>query len=771
MNTSRQSTYMPFPLFLAAALFILASPVFWTGVEAPGKDRAGLVRGNEYLYQEIAPTMHYGFGRLRAGELPLWNDRQLCGVPFFANPVHGLLQPLNIGFLFLDTPHALALHAFMALALMGFFFVLFMRSLGVLYIPATLGGILYMCCGATAAAMSRPNIANALVWMPLLIWMVRAYIRAPRLTTLCAGSVILSLLWLSGSSLAAFVVTGFCGVYAGCHIMFGTAADNDFASYSPKTGVARVGGLLTMLFLAAAITAIQWLPSLAWAVHLNSPLEHLGRFRVAGVMPANLRMLLAQMLQAGSGVLPALGYVGMSTLLLLPAAFLHATPRWERAFFAIAAVTLWTVALFSGSGLPEGLWAVLIYPATFSVAVLAALGADRLFAPRRNTASPRLWGPMALVAAFLLVLFVIAPAETRGRMVPLAVALFVFALFRTRWASAVSGIILVLFLFVDLNEASNNHYSHPSFDSGAGVALPANIDVLVQNTALDDRILVSGSPTAGLHANIGMSHSFRVANGAGYPFTPAQKQWWQALQGDNEVLDNRLDVSSDTPYGHLLNVMAVRAALVTANGGLASGSAPGLRLRRKGDFENIVLYENENAIPRVSWASSWRMAPDISAALEALGEKDFDPRQECIVLLDESATSHLIRTVPDNDPSASSPEAAETRIATQTETPERIMVEVKNAAPGILVISDTYDPGWRATVNGQRVPILKTNGLFRGIALAAGEHTVTFEYRPLSVIAGAAISAVAIIIVGLALLIHCINSIQKIKRDHLRKSV
>ena len=217
--------------------------------------------------------------------------------------------------------------------------------------------------------------------------------------------------------------------------------------------------------------------------------------------------------------------------------------------------------------------------------------------------------------------------------------------------------------------------------------------------------------------------------------------------------------------------MAVRAALVTANGGLASGSAPGLRLRRKGDFENIVLYENENAIPRVSWASSWRMAPDISAALEALGEKDFDPRQECIVLLDESATSHLIRTVPDNDPSASSPEAAETRIATQTETPERIMVEVKNAAPGILVISDTYDPGWRATVNGQRVPILKTNGLFRGIALAAGEHTVTFEYRPLSVIAGAAISAVAIIIVGLALLIHCINSIQKIKRDHLRKSV
>lgn len=762
MNTSRQNNYAPFPLFLTAALFILASPVFWTGVEAPGQDRPGLVQENKDLYLEIAPTMHYGFSRLRTGELPLWNDRQLCGTPFFANPIHGLLQPLNAGFLFLDTPRALALHAFVALTLMGFFFVLFMRSLGVLYIPAALGGIVYMCCGASAAAMSRPGIANALVWMPMLCWTLSAFVREPRLVTLFGGSAILSLLWLAGSPLMALVATGFSSAYACCFLLFDASIAASRTSHFENGVRSRLGGMLLMLLIAFALTCIQWLPTLVWAMRLNSPGAFLGSFSVAGVMPANQRTLLEQLLQARSGVLPALGYIGVATLLLIPAAFLHGIPRWQRAFFATASIALWISTVLFGSGAPEGFWATLIYLATFSIATLAALGADRLFAPRRNTASPRLWGPLALVAVTFAILFVLAPAETRGRTLPLAVSLVIFGVFRTRWASALSGVILILLLFVDLNAASVNYHGHPFFDGAAGFTLPEETHALLKKTALDDRIMISGSPTEGVHENIGMSTGFRVANGTGQPLTSGQIQWWNALQGESADASNTLDVSADTPHALLLNIMATRAVVATDTGGLVGGSAPGLRLRRKGEVGNVVVYENENAIPRLSWASSWRMVLDMPSVFEALGDKSFNPRRECVILTDEPAISHLARTVPDTSAQLKS-ETTETRITTLLDAPEHLVVEVENAIPGILVLSDTYAPGWRATVNGQRAPILKANGLFRGIALGPGSHTISFEYRPLSIIAGAIISVVTLVLLVLVSMLHLLNRMRKTK--------
>ena len=308
-------------------------------------------------------------------------------------------------------------------------------------------------------------------------------------------------------------------------------------------------------------------------------------------MPGNPRALLAQLFQARSGVLPALGYAGVTTLLLLPAAFLHKLPRWERAFFALAAIACWSAAIVKGAGMSEGIWVALLYPASFSLAVLAGLGADRLFAPRRNPSSPRLWGPLALVAVVFLILFVAAPAATRGRMLPLAVSLVLYATFRTRWAGALSGIILLLFLFVDLNAASVNHYGHPFFGDTSGFSLTKKNRDLLQNTALDDRVLASGSPASGIHGNMGMSDGFRMVNGIGLPLTVEQQQWWDALQENNSESGNVLDVAADTPHALLLNIMAARAVAATEDSQLFTGSAPGLRLRRQGDFENGVIYE------------------------------------------------------------------------------------------------------------------------------------------------------------------------------------
>jgi len=50
--------------------------------------------------------------------------------------------------------------------------------------------------------------------------------------------------------------------------------------------------------------------------------------------------------------------------------------------------------------------------------------------------------------------------------------------------------------------------------------------------------------------------------------------------------------------------------------------------------------------------------------------------------------------------------------------------------PSLLVLADMDYPGWEAWVDGQPVAIYPVDGLFRGIMLGPGDHTVRFEYRP-----------------------------------------
>jgi hypothetical protein len=62
----------------------------------------------------------------------------------------------------------------------------------------------------------------------------------------------------------------------------------------------------------------------------------------------------------------------------------------------------------------------------------------------------------------------------------------------------------------------------------------------------------------------------------------------------------------------------------------------------------------------------------------------------------------------------------------------QIQVWVRLTQPGFLILHDIYHPAWRARVDIQPVPLLRANGLFRAVALPAGEHNVLFTFGPLN---------------------------------------
>ena len=139
----------------------------------------------------------------------------------------------------------------------------------------------------------------------------------------------------------------------------------------------------------------------------------------------------------------------------------------------------------------------------------------------------------------------------------------------------------------------------------------------------------------------------------------------------------------------------------------------GLRLAYSG--ADARVYENDGALPHAWVVGEQRVVEDEDAALDAVGDPDWDPRGEAIV---EEPVDDLAGT------------GGEARL--ETYEPERVVVEAESRGSGLLVLSDLHYPGWKAEVDGEEVEIERVNYMMRGVPLEPGNHRVEFEYEPLS---------------------------------------
>lgn len=78
--------------------------------------------------------------------------------------------------------------------------------------------------------------------------------------------------------------------------------------------------------------------------------------------------------------------------------------------------------------------------------------------------------------------------------------------------------------------------------------------------------------------------------------------------------------------------------------------------------------------------------------------------------------------------------------------PNRVIIKTEMKCRGLLVLADTYFPGWEARVNGRSTPILEVYGGLRGVVLNGGQHEVDFRYRPRAVFGGAALCLAGLLI-------------------------
>ena len=158
--------------------------------------------------------------------------------------------------------------------------------------------------------------------------------------------------------------------------------------------------------------------------------------------------------------------------------------------------------------------------------------------------------------------------------------------------------------------------------------------------------------------------------------------------------------------------------------------SPDLDLELAYSSPSVNVYRNPERLPRAYVVCQGVGVSSPEQALQAVTASGFDPSREVVL---EAAM------LPPSEPCALQ------EAILLPSRPNQAKIRAILSQPGYLVLSDTFYPGWRATVDGEPTKILRANGAFRAVALDAGTHEVSFQYRPRSFVVGVACSAVALV--------------------------
>jgi len=149
------------------------------------------------------------------------------------------------------------------------------------------------------------------------------------------------------------------------------------------------------------------------------------------------------------------------------------------------------------------------------------------------------------------------------------------------------------------------------------------------------------------------------------------------------------------------------------------------------------IYRNAHAFPRAFAVHDVRTVVDGDAALALMLEDDFDPSRMAVV---ERSVPSLL---PAAGASADPPNDSEVRITKYRDS--RVELSASMDAAGLVLLTDTYYPGWNAYVDGEKTELYEADYLFRGVAVPEGEHQIELVYDPASFKLGAILGLSALV--------------------------
>jgi hypothetical protein len=671
------------------------------------------------LAQQVLPWFTVQARALHQGAVALWDPYTWGGQPLLGQAQPGTAYPLNWLLFAVPLRHddfirswALTWYfvaiRFMALA----FCYLLCRDLGRSRIASLVAGAVFA-LGGYIGNTSWPQMVNGALWLPLVfLFLLRAGRGESPLRNGVLSGTFLGIAWLSGHHQAPiFLMLAAAGAWL--YLIFRSRRLDWLMARAAALALAftlMTGALQILPAYEYGHQAKRWVGA-PEAVSWNQPVPY-SVHETYDLKPFTLPGIVFPRLKAHSDP-----FVGLAALAL---ALLGLALAWrDGRVRLLAAVGLGGLlyalgphSVFQGflyGILPELDKARVVSAAIvvfqFGVAALASFGLDLL----QNSESPWprriLWGALVFgfftLAVFQTIFFANKWSFTGDDSVMLTpfvafgIAALVFASLRgalTRNQCAVLTLLLVLL------ELGNNVGSVIMSRSDAGgmhwlANMRGNSDVaeFLKRQGPYPRANVADDAFA---ENWGAMHGVEMTGGglAGLTTNLQRFDFW-------------------TLNSHLLwGAAYTLSAKPSAEGDLVFTSASGLK-----------VYRHKGAFPRAWAVHELVQAPDAQAGNRMIQDQLADFHRLAFTL---------------NRPMQLESCAKPDDVAMTARSTDSVRIRANMACQGLVVVSDTFYPGWRADIDGHSAPIYEVNEAMRGVVVPGGAHTLTFRYRPNSAIVG-----------------------------------
>jgi len=739
-----------FGVFLAIALFV-CFPSVLLGTES-------------FFFRDYGvlgyPNIHFQRECFRSGELPMWNPYSNCGQPFLAQWGTMALYPLSLIYLLGPLPWGLSLFCFLHLWLGGFGMYLLVRHWTKTNFGAALAGTLFVFNGVTFASFIWPNYLVTLGWMPFVVLLAgRAWREGGRLIVVAA--LVATLQMLSGAPEVILFTWLIVGALWLCDL-----------AHAPSSAMSLFWRIACVVLLTTGLMAAQLLPffDLLQLSHRDTgfatskwqlPLWGWADFVVP--MFNAFETPQGQYFQYGQEFLSSvyLGGVGLIFAIV-------GVTRWpDVRLWVLLALTAFGVVLAFGDQTP-------VYRAVRNVIPLVGVG--------------RYPVKFLFLAAFLVPLMAgcglaaVIQSRQRGLVYGMAVLIFVVML-TIAWAAREHR-------FVDYSHWPENfrvnvNYSWEKTSPGkllpdaiantawrlgfliaviTGVvmtlrakllALPLGVASLAlivadvyfhtpnQNPTLPARWLAWNAwPESKPMPRHGTSRVFITPQAEEFltfvSSTNAQRIWElkRRAEWSNLNLLDRVPKVNGSSTLQIREQRLLEQALYSMTNRLPVGLL---------DFLGVAFVSSSSSSNE--WAARNTSLPLVTAgqqpvfaneveAFEGLTNSAFDPRRSVYLPIQARAMVAASNTVPVN-------------LSFSSVTLHSVEFEVDAPAATVVVIAQSFYPVWRATVDGESVPLLRANGAFQALAIPAGKHRVSVNYSDAKFRAGAAVSVAFFLVCGL----------------------
>jgi hypothetical protein len=680
----------------------------------------------------------------RNGSFPGWDAGTFSGSPLFAVHQSAALHPATALRAVLPPVVGHNASVVVALVIAGVGTYLLTRRFTNDAMASAVAGVAFGLCGFQFVHLGHVAIIATTAWLPWALWAADRVVEAPSVRRLATGGLIVALAALSGhGQMLAYIVV----VTFGFSLVVALGRDV----------VRRMAPVIAMVVVGIALAAVQLAPVVAALG--GSDRSGLTRAEAMAFSqdPGGLAVLVFPFLYgnarpegpvhapyAGEWTLTELGgYVGAAALVL--AVIGLAAVRLDRRVLALTIVAVVSIAVALGDSTPLGhlvhtlpgfgqmrSWARYTVGAQLAVAVLAGVGVALARQGRVSIRVRWLAGGCVLVVAAAAVLPALAPARVEGTDLVWAVgAPGLAALVAVAVLAGARRHPAVLVVLVSLVAVDAVFVHGWWFRWRTASPAPAEALALVEGRAVPpwgpvpdapggvDRHLWAGDPLQAF------PHTPRVAAAGGSlsvtgmdPLAPADylevtgTDYWGRIEEPSHLLG----AASNLP--DLLRITVI--------------ARPG--------STGVVRQVRQPALPEAFLVGRTHRVSRREAIAAATGEEHLDPAREAVVEQDCPSCPTARRAGPAG------------RAGPVTRDPSGATVEVDADRDALLVVSQSWSPGWAATVDGRPAPVVRANGVVQGVPVPAGRSSVELRYVPpgLQVGAGVTAASAAFLVVALA---------------------